>query len=370
MPKFLVVFAQKHEDFRLPELDSVLVMLGIASPRACYDIATYSNAHPFLEVELPSCNLAARIVQRAILVKRVYELWTLASAAAGTPGVVMDALVERMHAINADSAAFGVLATDASKTWSLDVKAFGRKLSAKEQQALRMRFAFLPFAGRVRLKGADNVWTLVLSVAKVVSADVRPSECAPVAGYFCRLLGDGITDASGARRIIDLHDLKKRAYLGPTSMDAELSLVMANMGLVRPGTVCLDPYVGTGSLLVACSQFGAFCMGSDIDHRVLRGKGEGRTMRDNFKQYNLTVPEIIRADLSPAGAAGLRMWAPRLVRGADGAAEARRAPPTPLIDRCVYLPLTFCANPANDLTCPPLIYDHVKRRALASRWRR
>jgi len=121
-------------------------------------------------------------------------------------------------------------------------------------------------------------------------------------------------------------------------MDAELSLVMANMGLVRAGTVCLDPYVGTGSLLVACSQFGAFCMGSDIDHRVLRGKGEGRTMRDNFEQYSLPVPEIIRCDLSPVGAAGLRMWAPRRVDGRDGAAESSRTPPAPLVDSIVCDP--------------------------------
>jgi hypothetical protein len=34
------------------------------------------------------------------------------------------------------------------------------------------------------------------------------------------------------RTLIQKYDLKKRPYLGTTSMDAELSLIMSNMGLV------------------------------------------------------------------------------------------------------------------------------------------
>jgi len=87
-----------------------------------------------------------------------------------------------------------------------------------------------------------------------------------------------------SRKLVARCDLKKRAYLGPTSMDCELSLVMANMGLVKAGSVVLDPFVGTGSILVACSSFGAFCFGTDIDVRVLRGK-EGSSLFTNFEQY-------------------------------------------------------------------------------------
>ena len=51
-------------------------------------------------------------------------------------------------------------------------------------------------------------------------------------------------------------DLKKRRYLGPTSMDNELSLVMANLAQVRRGAVAFDPFVGTGSILLAAAQLG------------------------------------------------------------------------------------------------------------------
>ena len=80
-------------------------------------------------------------------------------------------------------------------------------------------------------------------------------------------------------------------------MDNELSLVMANMALVRKGSVVLDPFVGTGSILVACSNFGAHCFGTDIDVRVLRGK-EGSNVFSNFDQYGLARPEIVRCDSS------------------------------------------------------------------------
>eukprot|EP00894_Picocystis_sp_ML_P004471 jgi/Pico_ML_1/54988/g115.t1 len=47
--------------------------------------------------------------------------------------------------------------------------------------------------------------------------------------------------------------LKDRKYLGPTSMDTEMSLIMANQGLVREKSWVYDPFVGTGSVLVAAA---------------------------------------------------------------------------------------------------------------------
>ncbi|KAI8606893.1 S-adenosyl-L-methionine-dependent methyltransferase [Chytriomyces sp. MP71] len=71
-------------------------------------------------------------------------------------------------------------------------------------------------------------------------------------------------------------------------MDAELSLIMANVGLARQGSFVLDPFVGTGSFLVTSSHFGAFTMGSDIDGRQIRGKGNNKNIESNAIQYDLT----------------------------------------------------------------------------------
>lgn len=107
--------------------------------------------------------------------------------------------------------------------------------------------------------------------------------------------------ASGQRSIANDYDLKKRRYLGPTSTCAQLSFLMSNQVLSRPGSVVWDCFSGTGSLLIAATAHGAHCLGTDIDVRVLKGIKKGKkaeSVRTNFVQYGLRFPELVRADLS------------------------------------------------------------------------
>ncbi|KAG8960851.1 hypothetical protein FRC00_014006 [Tulasnella sp. 408] len=76
-----------------------------------------------------------------------------------------------------------------------------------------------------------------------------------------------------ARQLITKFDVKKRAYYGNTSMEAEMSLLMANQAQASPGKLIYDPFAGTGSMLYTCAFFGALVFGSDIDGRQMRGKG-------------------------------------------------------------------------------------------------
>lgn len=46
----------------------------------------------------------------------------------------------------------------------------------------------------------------------------------------------------GQRSRILEFNLKKRKYIGTTSMDAEVSLLMANQALARPGSLVYDPF--------------------------------------------------------------------------------------------------------------------------------
>lgn len=50
-------------------------------------------------------------------------------------------------------------------------------------------------------------------------------------------------------------------------MDPELSLIMCNMTHVKKGALAYDPFVGTGSILVAAASRGATTWGADIDIR-------------------------------------------------------------------------------------------------------
>lgn len=58
--------------------------------------------------------------------------------------------------------------------------------------------------------------------------------------------------------------LPDRIMLGPTSTDHNLAFLMANMGQVDSNMFVIDPFLGTASILVACSHFGASCFGSEI----------------------------------------------------------------------------------------------------------
>lgn len=87
---------------------------------------------------------------------------------------------------------------------------------------------------------------------------------------------------------------------------------------MSPGDLVYDPFVGSGSIALACSYFGAQVLGSDLDQRVLRGFGVGRKTYNktvskqmeqeseqqerfniftNFKHYGLPLPNIFGQDV-------------------------------------------------------------------------
>lgn len=62
----------------------------------------------------------------------------------------------------------------------------------------------------------------------------------------------------GRRSLMKDISLKTRKFIGNTSMDPQLSLLMANQALAGKGDLVFDPFVGSGSLLVAAAKFGAY----------------------------------------------------------------------------------------------------------------
>lgn len=68
-------------------------------------------------------------------------------------------------------------------------------------------------------------------------------------------------------------------------MDPQLSLLMANQAKVVNGDIILDPFVGSGSLLVAAAHFGGFVFGSDIDYLMLHGKTKPTRIKQEVDIY-------------------------------------------------------------------------------------
>lgn len=169
------------------------------------------------------------------------------------------------------------------------IEGFGYSIKSDQQANIRKLFGSkLKCKGKVQLKDMDDEYRIFLDYGE------NASEKNPIVKkvYFLRYVCDG-----GVKGLIDKYTLKKRIYLGPTSMDTELSFIMNNMVQSGKNKEILDPFVGTGSILVSSSYYGGNCYGIDIDMRILRGK-DGKTIFSNFDQYKLPYPELIRADFS------------------------------------------------------------------------
>lgn len=182
----------------------------------------------------------------------------------------------------------GRIGVQISKSWKFDIVSFNRKLLPDEQELFRLKFEpFMPFEGPVKMRNPDYIFSCVLHYRKQVD------EIQHI--YLGRLV------AEGQRNTNDRYDLKKRHYIGPTSTCAELSFLMSNQIQTRPGSLVWDCFVGTGSTLIAATVHGGICLGSDIDLRILNGLKKGKkagSIQQNFIQYDLRQPDLVRMDLS------------------------------------------------------------------------
>ncbi|CAF4041432.1 unnamed protein product [Rotaria magnacalcarata] len=103
----------------------------------------------------------------------------------------------------------------------------------------------------------------------------------------------------GARHLIDKYDVRKRYFIGNTTMDATLSFVMANMGQCQPNHITLDPFCGTGGILLACAELGSNVVGSEFDWRVLTAKA--KPTKANTKNLSRNPDEMMHRNFSDYG---------------------------------------------------------------------
>ena len=149
----------------------------------------------------------------------------------------------------------------------------------------------LPWRGKVDLKSPQNTFvvfveTPIASGADGIHPSGKPADAQQRRFSFGRLL------AEGRRDLVGKLDLKKRNYIGTTSLDAELSLLMANLARVREHDLVYDPYCGTAGTLVAAGAFGARVLGCDLHLPALRGELRTRSGPSKLKQAKVQgIPE-------------------------------------------------------------------------------
>lgn len=264
-----------HVDFHIPEVASILEMQGLMNtcsvyplPNQCFEPCTLSEfvkltsctgtlgnvatmpPRSFLILSFSSCGanykneeeeerFILKALSQCVLVRGVIELWAAdkdvhecaaqVKNLSSQAGTATNKLVKK-HCI------------DQEKSWKFTIATIGTKYSRDEQNQIRSKFAFLPFAGPVVMDGPEEEFILIKEVELdgcgsplyprfghsgilIPENDARP----PLAVYFGRVLGGG----RNFRDRLLKYDLKARSYLGPTSLDNELSMIMTNLAQVH-----------------------------------------------------------------------------------------------------------------------------------------
>lgn len=197
-----------------------------------------------MKVKLADEEEVQKLLDRAILVKDFLELWAEADT------------LEALHTqLQGKLELFDKYRLETS--FKFLVKSYGNCYTPQEQVDIINTFAYINHLGPIRMKDPEIIYGVFADRPGTVHQKF----------YFGRYLGRSLRG-----KHLEAMDLKRREYLGTTSMNSELSLIMSNMGLVKKGSFVYDPFVGTGSFLYTCSYFGAYTMGSDIDGRQMRGK--------------------------------------------------------------------------------------------------
>ena len=80
-----------------------------------------------------------------------------------------------------------------------------------------------------------------------------------------------------------------RPYFHPTSMHPKLARVLVNLARVRKGDLVLDPFCGTGGIMIETGMMGISVKGSDIDPNMVAG------CKKNLEVYGVCA-EVTQAD--------------------------------------------------------------------------
>ncbi|XP_067213095.1 tRNA (guanine(10)-N2)-methyltransferase homolog isoform X2 [Linepithema humile] len=271
LKRYLFWFAHEHVDFRLAEMESIFDMFNIN-----LSTVTRPKEHPYWIVDLPDENVVHKIASRAVSLRFCLELWAQGKKK------------EDLHnSLKAYSVRNSDIFIGDRRSFKIVVETFCKHFSQCEKVEKIESFSYLPLEGPVKLKNPD------VTLCYIEYYGLNPNEIPeePYEHFFGKWIADG------QRELIQKLSLKTRKFIGNTSMDPQLSLIMANQAQIRNGDVVLDPFVGTGSLLVAASQFGGYTFGTDIDFLMLHG----RTRPTRISQKTREKDESIAANMRQYG---------------------------------------------------------------------
>jgi tRNA (guanine10-N2)-methyltransferase len=269
MPRYLFTVALRNPTFVISDLLSSARYhnFTIDFSDHSFQIGESPNC-AFLPIVLSSDEDAISLAKRSISVKSV----SILLAEASSLPVLFQNCSEIPHSFTNGS-------------FSIEVQTHNHKLSNEVRRQYIADFVVaLSLRGRVDL--AHPEIRVLLSLQYV---DQGPPD--PISVYASVFL------AEGNSHFPDLFALPGRCFINKTSMESALALYTAGQALLGPGMIALDPFCGSGSILVAAASIGAWVIGGDFD-RPSMYQTEERSIFANFRQYGLTgrLLGLLRAD--------------------------------------------------------------------------
>jgi len=82
----------------------------------------------------------------------------------------------------------------------------------------------------------------------------------------------------------------KRPFFYPGSMSPKLARCMVNLTRIKKDQTLLDPFCGTGGILIEAGMVGARVIGTDIDYKMVKGT------KKNLEHYGISNYQVIQED--------------------------------------------------------------------------
>ena len=158
------------------------------------------------------------------------------------------------------------------KTWSMQIKHLGkmRRLHPVERRTQIEQFREVLGVLRNRtvdLINPDTELCLLKDCRSLERLDAGTDRQATHYHWLLKRIPSNINGC--AKELAKQSDVKKRAFISTTTMPSDRSLLMSNLGLVGQGMSVLDPFCGSGGLLLSSSLLGAQVIGADVDAELL-----------------------------------------------------------------------------------------------------
>ena len=101
----------------------------------------------------------------------------------------------------------------------------------------------------------------------------------------------GLKVAHIDRRQYEKRKVQNRPFFLPISLHPKLARALVNLTSVKRGEILVDPFCGTGGILIEAGLIGVRIIGSDVEEKMIQG------CKANLDHYDIKNYELFQADI-------------------------------------------------------------------------